>query len=77
MALREAGGEVGSWSADRSTVQATLLGSSSGLEILCGRPENALLSFGRPDILHDNGIWLPHNHKLAALASGREYAGYA
>src|ERR1700739_2463083 len=20
------------------------------------------------DILHDNGIWLPHNHRLAALA---------
>ena len=25
----------------------------------------ALERFGVPDVLHDNGIWLPHNHRLA------------
>jgi len=28
----------------------------------------ALKGFGRPDILHDNGIWLPHHHQLSAFA---------
>ena len=27
--------------------------------------------FGETDILHDNGIWLPHNHRLAVLAERR------
>jgi glycosyltransferase involved in cell wall biosynthesis len=27
--------------------------------------------FGKTDVLHDNGIWLPHNHRLAALAERR------
>lgn len=36
-----------------------------------GTEADALNSFGAPDILHDNGIWLPHNHRLAALAKQR------
>jgi glycosyltransferase involved in cell wall biosynthesis len=36
-----------------------------------GTLQNAVSSFGRPDILHDNGLWLPHNHRLAALAKRR------
>jgi glycosyltransferase involved in cell wall biosynthesis len=33
-----------------------------------GTAADALNRFGRPDILHDNGMWLPHNHRLAELA---------
>jgi glycosyltransferase involved in cell wall biosynthesis len=27
--------------------------------------------FGKADVIHDNGIWLPHNHRLAELAIRR------
>jgi glycosyltransferase involved in cell wall biosynthesis len=30
--------------------------------------EQALFKFGGADVIHDNGMWLPHNHALAALA---------
>ena len=32
---------------------------------------DALGSFGRPDVLHDSGMWLPHNHRLAVFAARR------
>jgi glycosyltransferase involved in cell wall biosynthesis len=38
---------------------------------LDGTLESALESFGRPDIVHDNGLWLLHNHRLAVLAAKR------
>jgi glycosyltransferase involved in cell wall biosynthesis len=38
---------------------------------LSGSEAEAVDSFGNADILHDNGIWLPHNHKLAELAAMR------
>jgi glycosyltransferase involved in cell wall biosynthesis len=38
---------------------------------MIGTEREALNRFGYPDILHDNGIWLPHNHRLAALAAHR------
>jgi glycosyltransferase involved in cell wall biosynthesis len=36
---------------------------------MAGTEAEALDSFGRPDVLHDNGIWLRHNHRLAELAA--------
>jgi glycosyltransferase involved in cell wall biosynthesis len=39
---------------------------------LAGSAEEALDDFGSPDILHDNGVWLPHNHRLAELAARRD-----
>jgi len=36
-----------------------------------GTEAEALDRFGKTDILHDNGIWLPHNHRLAVLAERR------
>ena len=38
---------------------------------LLGSAADALDSFGKPDILHDNGIWLSHNHRLAKLSRRR------
>jgi glycosyltransferase involved in cell wall biosynthesis len=38
---------------------------------LVGSEAAALDRFGEPDILHDNGIWLRHNHRLTVLAKRR------
>ncbi len=35
---------------------------------LDGTLPSALSVFGRPDVIHDNGIWMPHNHELARVA---------
>ncbi|MCW3835402.1 glycosyltransferase [Sphingomonas canadensis] len=63
-ALARAGATVGLWCADGATPperpgDAALLG---------GTLDEAIAAFGRPDLIHDNGIWLPHNHRLAGLA---------
>lgn len=44
-------------------------GLPSSAHLIMGSPAEALRQFGRPDVLHDNGIWLGHHHKLAAIAS--------
>jgi glycosyltransferase involved in cell wall biosynthesis len=66
-ALAGAGVEVGLWAADGSAEGLPLPGGCA----LGGSPEQALAAFGAPDVLHDSGIWLPHNHRLAALATRR------
>jgi glycosyltransferase involved in cell wall biosynthesis len=38
---------------------------------LTGNAVQALDSFGDTDVMHDNGIWLMHNHRLARLAEER------
>jgi glycosyltransferase involved in cell wall biosynthesis len=38
---------------------------------IVGSEAEALDRFGEPDILHDNGIWLRHNHRLTVLAKNR------
>lgn len=67
-ALGRMGVEVGLWAADGSAA------ASAGAECqrLSGSAGEAMTSFGRPDVLHDNGIWLPHNHKLAVLAERQQ-----
>ena len=45
-----------------------LLPARSPVQRIVGIESEALDRFGEPDILHDNGIWLPHNHRLAVLA---------
>lgn len=63
-ALSEAGLDVGLWSADGSAVASDLLGP--GVRRLAGElRETAAFS---PDLVHDNGLWLPHNHRVAELA---------
>jgi len=70
-ALAEVGTEVGLWASDQSVGDAALLPPESSVRRLLGSAADALDSFGKPDILHDNGIWLSHNHRLAKLSRRR------
>ncbi len=71
MALADAGVEVGLWAPDRSAATTPLLPAESPVQRFTGTETEALDRFGKADVLHDNGIWLPHNHRLASLAAGR------
>ena len=68
MVLADAGAEVGLWASDRSADITPLLPTASPVQRIVGTESEALARFGEPDILHDNGIWLLHNHRLATLA---------
>lgn len=68
-ALSGAGATVGLWAADGSA-QTTPVPLNAAVERLSGTEAQAMAGFG-PDLLHDNGIWLAHNHRLAALAGRR------
>jgi glycosyltransferase involved in cell wall biosynthesis len=67
-ALAASGVEVGLWSADGSVAEREDLCARPGLVPLSGTAREALRLFGPVDLLHDNGLWLSHNHELAALA---------
>jgi glycosyltransferase involved in cell wall biosynthesis len=71
VALAQAGVEVGLWAPDESAEVTPLLPTICPVRRMAGTDTDALNTFGRPDILHDNGMWLPHNHRLAALAKRR------
>jgi glycosyltransferase involved in cell wall biosynthesis len=67
IALADAGAEVGLWASDQSAANTPLVPATSPVLRLTGADSKALDRFGDPDILHDNGIWLRHNHRLAAF----------
>jgi glycosyltransferase involved in cell wall biosynthesis len=68
MALADAGAEVGLWASDLSAANSPLVPATSPVRRLTGTDSEALDVFGQPDILHDNGIWLLHNHRFATFA---------
>jgi glycosyltransferase involved in cell wall biosynthesis len=70
-ALTKAGVQVGLWAADQSVATTSLLSTDSPAKRLTGNAREALDSFGKIDVLHDNGIWLLHNRRLARLAAER------
>jgi hypothetical protein len=70
-ALAENGIAVGLWAADQSSKTTAVISPDSPVTRLVGSETEALRDFGRVDVVHDNGIWLPHNHKLAEIASGK------
>ena len=70
-ALVDSGVQVGLWAADGSAPTTQLLPEQSLVQRLDGSESHALERFGSADLLHDNGIWLPHHHSLTALAQGR------
>ncbi|HVF40555.1 MAG TPA: glycosyltransferase [Gemmatimonadaceae bacterium] len=70
-ALEETGAIVGLWSPDQSAATTPLIDSLSNLARLTGSLDDALRRFGDPDLIHDNGIWLRHNHRLARIAIER------
>jgi glycosyltransferase involved in cell wall biosynthesis len=67
-ALADVGVEVGLWASDGSAAVSPLLPKGSSVRRIVGSESEALERFRRVDLLHDNGIWLPHNHRLAMLA---------
>ena len=67
LALAGLGAEVGLWSADGSVCDTPLLPGDTSIARLSGQVVEALKIF-RPDIIHDNGLWLPHNHRLASAS---------
>lgn len=67
LGLATAGASVAIWAPDGSATTSTLIPLSSPVRRLDGSITDALQCFGRPDILHDNGIWLPHNHALMRI----------
>ena len=71
LALADAGAEVGLWASDNSAVASPLLQSTSHVQCLAGTEAEALDTYGEVDVLHDNGIWLSHHHRLAVLADKR------
>ncbi len=70
-ALAEAGVDVGVWASDQSAGTTKLLASDTAVRRLAGSLTEALDRFGGVTVIHDNGIWLPHNHALAKLADRR------
>lgn len=72
MALADAGLDVGLWSADGSVAGTALLGLDACVQRLGGDLRDAATAFG-PDVVHDNGLWLPHNHRVAELAQASSW----
>lgn len=67
-ALAASGVELGVWAPDQSAVDTSFLADDARIVRLKGSADEALERFGKADLIHDNGIWLPHNHRLARLA---------
>jgi glycosyltransferase involved in cell wall biosynthesis len=70
-ALTEAGLRVGVWAPDQSALTTPLLSGRSSVERLSGTASEAMQQFGAVDVIHDNGLWRPHNHRLASIAGAR------
>ena len=71
VALAKSGDEVGLWAADGTAMTTSLLLPDTGVQRLSGTETEALKEFGTPDVLHDNGLWMPHNHRLCVIATKR------
>lgn len=71
VALADEGIDVGLWSPDQSALTTTLVPAKSRVRRLGGNERAAIDELGGCDVLHDNGIWWPHNHRLAAIAAAR------
>jgi glycosyltransferase involved in cell wall biosynthesis len=63
--------DVGLWAADQTAGLSPVLPAETSVQRLMGTEAEALESFGRVDILHDNGIWWRQNHRLARLSQKR------
>ncbi len=68
LALAERGVQVGLWAPDGSAVSSPILAGVNSLSRLDGSFREAITAFGRPDIIHDNGIWRPFNNTVARYA---------
>jgi glycosyltransferase involved in cell wall biosynthesis len=72
VALAQQGLDVGLWAPDGSAGSASDVVPFKALnrvKPLVGTLNEALAAFGAPDVFHDNGIWMPHNHLIASIAA--------
>lgn len=67
--LARVGIEIGLWSPDGSAPDVELLPGAESLRPLGGTLDEAIAQFGMPQLVHDNGIWWAHNHRVARFAS--------
>jgi glycosyltransferase involved in cell wall biosynthesis len=68
-ALAAHGIETGLWAADGSALDCALLGATANVRRMHGPLGDIATAFA-PGVIHDNGLWMPHNHRIAALARG-------
>jgi glycosyltransferase involved in cell wall biosynthesis len=66
-ALAEEGAEVALWAPDGSARSSPLVRETAAVARHDGSVHQLVRSF-QPDVLHDNGLWLAHNHRLAVLS---------
>lgn len=66
--LARRGLEVGLWAPDATALVSTAA-QTPGVTPLAGSIDAAFRTFGEPDVVHDNGLWLWHNHAVARRAS--------
>jgi glycosyltransferase involved in cell wall biosynthesis len=59
--------EVAIWAADQSAASAPNLLRDSRVRKLTGDIVRSISEFGKPDLVHDNGIWRPFNHTIARV----------
>lgn len=69
LALADTGAEIGLWAADQSATTTPFVTARPDVRCLTGSCAEAIAAFGKPDVLHDNGLWLPHNNRLSAMAA--------
>jgi glycosyltransferase involved in cell wall biosynthesis len=67
-AVAATGLEIGLWTADGPITESKRRSHSPAIRILSGDLTQAFRSFGKPDVVHDNGIWRFHNHQLAKVS---------
>lgn len=70
-ALASRGLSVDLWAADGSATVSPTVPAVPGLTPLAGDLPDAIEAAGRPDVIHDNGIWLPYSHRIAGIARAR------
>ncbi|MEN3747617.1 glycosyltransferase [Sphingomonas sp. HF-S3] len=70
-ALARTGITVGLWAPDGTALTSPTVPQRNGLMPLGGDLQAAIGRLGRADLIHDNGMWLPHHHAIARLARAR------
>ncbi len=65
--VKQAGAETALWAPDGSAPQLSL--PDDAPRLLAGSLKEALAKFGPVDIVHDSGIWLPHNNQIAGYCA--------
>lgn len=68
LSLANAGCKVGLWAPDGSAFNSSVVVPHPFIQPFNDAAHISLEKFGKPDILHDNGLWMPHNHQLSSFA---------